>query len=216
MDYTTILTNEYERKRAIQIELDGKINALPKGYIQSKRIRGQLYYYLQFREGSKVKTQYIPKDDLQEMRQKIKERKELERRLKTLLAEEEQLAVLLGRHIIYRPVKNIDYEEYTLFMSTVAHDYKRMNSKDFLEKYKPSVYRGLKKKYIKGFLDWLKGSYEVNIRKGNELVLDPYTYYMYFDVGEKSVLQEELKSAIPEFLNQGLLITDIQEAVSVT
>ena len=101
-------------------------------------------------------------------------------------------------------------------MSSVAHDRKQMSSEAFMEKYRPSAYRGLQKKYITGYLDWLKGTYDVRIRKGNDLILDPYTYYMYFEVGDKKIVQEELKAAIPAFLNQGLLITGVQEAVHGT
>ena len=42
-----------------------------------------------------------------------------------------------------------------------------------------------------------------NRKKNHELVLK----------GDKDVLNEELIKAIPEFLNQGLLITNVQEAV---
>ena len=82
-------------------------------------------------------------------------------------------------------------------------------------KYLPQYYETEEnnKFWGKGFTDWIKGSYETKIRKGKELILDPYTYYMYFEAGEKNILQDELKEAIPEFLNQGLLITSVQEAV---
>ena len=36
---------------------------------------------------------------------------------------------------------------------------------------------------------------------------------MYFKYGDKGALEEELKKAIPAFLNKGLLITSVQEAV---
>ena len=39
----------------------------------------------------------------------------------------------------YRPQKNVDYESYTLFMSSVAHDYKRLG----LEEPKRARYRKL-------------------------------------------------------------------------
>ena len=39
---------------------------------------------------------------------------------------------------------------------------------------------------------------------------------MYFKYNDKSSLDEELKRAIPAFLNQGLLVTTIQEAVNGT
>lgn len=213
MDYIYTLTDEYEKKKELIIEMEERIASLPKGNLQPKKIRGLIYYYLQFREGGKVKTKYIPEKDRSELDSKIAERKSLEAQLKVIYKDGERLGQMLGKHINYKPVKKIDMDEYTLFMSAVAHDYKRMTRDSFLKKYKPSKFRGVQKKYLKGFTDWMKGSYEIRIHKGNDLILDPYTYHMYFDAGEKRVLDEELKSAIPEFLNQGLLITDIQEAV---
>lgn len=213
MSYTAVLNKEYEKQRNARIEVENRIAVLPKGNIQPKNIRGLIYYYLQFREGKTVKTVYIPKKEVPDVERKLKERKKLEQQLKRMLAEEEKVGALIGKHVQYKPVKNINNDEYALFMSSVAHDYKRMKKNEFLKKYQPSRFRGVQKKYVKGFTDWVKGSYEIKIRKGNDLILDPYTYYMYFEAGDKNILQEELKSAIPEFLNQGLLITNVQEAV---
>ncbi len=42
---------------------------------------------------------------------------------------------ILNIHSSYRPVNNVDYEDYTLFMSTVAHDYKSLEFDAFIEKY---------------------------------------------------------------------------------
>lgn len=206
-----LLITEYEKKQQDREELEEKIKALPKGYIQPKKIRGKIYHYLQFRKGKQVKSQYIPADKLPEMERNIEERKKLEEQLKKLIREEEDLAMMLGRHVNYRPVKDIDIDEYARFISSVVRDYKNMDQESFLEKYKPALFEGIQKKYVKGFTDWIKGTYKRKIRKGNTLVLDPYTYYMYFVVEDKSVLAEELKYAIPEFLNQGLLITEIEE-----
>lgn len=98
-------------------------------------------------------------------------------------------------------------------MSTVAHDHKSMSQQDFLKKYDVSKYRGLNKRYLAGYLDYINGIDRNSGRKTNDLVLDPYTYLMYFKYGQKDVLNEELKRAIPAFLCRGLLITSVQEAV---
>ena len=120
---------------------------------------------------------------------------------------------VIGRHETYRPQKNVDYESYTLFMSSVAHDYKRMGLEQFLVHYDTSKHRGIQKRYLKGFIDYMTGINRPNTRKGNDLVLDPYTFLMYFKYGDQSVLQQSLSRAISSFLNYGLLITEVQEAV---
>lgn len=95
-------------------------------------------------------------------------------------------------------------------MSTVAHDHKKMDPADFARKYDISKYRGLNKRYLAGYLDYILGIDRGNTQRTNDLVLDPYTYLMYYKYGDQSVLDAELKRAIPAFLNCGLLITNVQ------
>ncbi len=95
----------------------------------------------------------------------------------------------------------------------MAHDNKSMDPDAFIDKYDVSKYRGIRKRYIAGFLDYISGIDRGNIRRTNDLVLDPYTYLMYFKYGNRDVLKQEIQKAIPAFLNRGLLITNVQEAV---
>ena len=39
---------------------------------------------------------------------------------------------------------------------------------------------------------------------------------MYFKYGQKNILEDEIKKAIPAFLHRGLLITNVQEALNGT
>ena len=83
-----------------------------------------------------------------------------------------------------------------------------------MEAYDVSKYRGIQKRYLSGFIDYINGIERENNRKTNDLVLDPYTYLRYFKYGRKEAMQEGLKRAIPAFLVRGLLITEVQEAVN--
>ena len=190
-----------------------ELETLPKGAVRRKRIRGREYYYLQYREGSKVRSEYIHAINLEDISQRIEKRHMLEARLKEYNRALKEYTRALGIHDKYRPVKDVDYDSYTLFMSGVAHDFKRLGLERFLATYDTSKYRGIHKRYLKGFIDYVAGINRPNTRKGNDLVLDPYTYLMYFKYGDQSALQHSLERAIPAFLNQGLLITDVQEAV---
>jgi len=194
----------------IQIE----IAACPQGSLRKREIKGRYYYYLQHREGKQVKSLYVTADEAPQIQIEIEHRKDLEQQAKDLRARLSRYAKLLGVHNSYRPIKNVDYEDYTLFMSSVAHDYKRLDFETFIEKYDVSKYRGINKRYLAGFLDYINGIESQSFRKTNDLVLDPYTYQMYYKYGNKEVLQEELKRAIPAFLKRGLLITSVQEAVN--
>ena len=207
IDAVNNLKKEQERLRRT-------LETLPKGSIRCKLVRNRQYYYLQFREGNKVRSVYIRANEIDDIREKINMRIGIEKRLKDINHVIKENTALFGEHKDYRPVKNVDYEAYTLFMSTVAHDYKRLGIENFLLMYDVSKHRGIKKRYLKGIIEYIAGIERTNTRKGTDLVLDPYTYLMHFKYGDQTALQCSLEKAIPAFLNQGLLITDVQEAVT--
>jgi hypothetical protein len=207
-------TKEYNTIEHKLADLRRRIGNCPKGNIRRRMIKGREYFYLQFREGEHVRSQYISADSLKKIRREVEKRKELEQEAKKLEARLNSYAKLLGIHRNYRPVKDVDYEDYTLFMSTVAHDYKKLGADGLIEKYDITKLRGINKRYLAGFWDYINGIESRNTRRTNDLVLDPYTYLMYFKYGDKEALDRELKHAIPAFLNRGLLITNIQEAVN--
>lgn len=225
-NYPTIIKNNYimmrmDKNNAVYnrmndelSRLQERINSYPKGSLRKRKIGGHDYYYLQYRDGKHVRSRYIRSDEVEGIRLEIEARKDLESEAGKLQARLSSYAKLIGVHRSYRPVKNVDYEQYTLFMSTVAHDHKRMETDEFIKKYDVSKFRGINKRYLAGFLDYINGIDRGNTRRTNDLVLDPYTYMMYYKYGNKEVLKEELERAIPAFLNRGLLITDVQEAVS--
>lgn len=193
-----------------------RLEGYPKGTLRRRTIKGGEYYYLQYRDGKHVRSQYVRAAEVADLIDMIEERRVLEKRIKEMQSRLEHYARILGIHRSYRPVKDVDYKDYTLFMSTVAHDYKTLELESFIEKYDVSKYRGINKRYIDGFLDYISGIDRGITRKTNDLVLDPYTYLMYFKYGNKDVLKQEVQKAIPAFLNKGLLITNVQEAVCGT
>ncbi len=193
-----------------------KMEHFRKGNLRKRTIGKKDYYYLQYRDNNHIRSIYIPADEVSTTVSEIHTRKELEKKAKEAERRLKEYAALLGIHRTYRPVRKVDYGEYTLFMSAVAHDYKTLDHDHFTDKYMISRYRGINKRYLIGFFDYINGIERRNTRRTNDLVLDPYTYLMYFKYGQKSVLEEEVKRAIPAFLNQGLLVTDIQEAVNGT
>ena len=206
--------SEYKKIESEFLNLQEKLKGCTKGSLRRRRIKGREYYYLQYREEGRVRSDYIASDKVEGIRVEIEERKRIEEQIKQLQERLDRYAKLIGIHRSYRPVRNVNYDDYTLFMSTVAHDYKTLGRDNFIVKYDVSKYRGINKRYLAGFLDYVSGIERHNIRKTNDLVLDPYTYLMYYKYGYKDALNEELKKAIPAFLNRGLLITNVQEAVN--
>ena len=204
---------EYKELLKKRNTLRSEAGTLPKGNLRVRNINGRDYYYLQFREGNHVRSRYVKKVEVSTLSKQIERRNKIKDELKTVKTRLDAYELALGVHSTYRPVKEVDYQDYTLFISSLAHDYKRLGHRGFLEKYDISKYRGLNKRYLRGFIDYITGIENRSARKTNDLVLDPYTHLMYFKYGDKSVLEQELKKAIPAFLNQGLLVTSIQEAV---
>ena len=209
-----IYENEYKKLETELLDLQRKLKDCTKGSLRRRMIKGREYYYLQYREDGHVRSDYIALDKVESIRLEIAERKRIEVQIKQLQERLIRYAKLIGIHRSYRPVRNVDYDDYTLFMSTIAHDYKTLGRENFIVKYDVSKYRGINKRYLAGFLDYVSGIERHNMRKTNDLVLDPYTYLMYYKYGDKDALNEELKRAIPAFLNRGLLITNVQEAVN--
>ena len=68
-------------------QIEDNIKALPVGYISVKQISGHTYYYRQWREGSKIISEYVPEAFLNATRRKIAARKENEALLKVVKKE---------------------------------------------------------------------------------------------------------------------------------
>ena len=208
------IRKEYKKIEKELSKVKEEIKEYPKGSLRTRTKNGRSYYYLQYRDGEHIKSDYVVSDKAAQLMVEIEDRRKKETYIKELENRLSSYAKIMGIHRTYRPVKNVDYNEYTLFMSKVAHEYKTQGRDVFIENHDVSKYRGINKRYLSGFIDYINGIERQNYRKTNDLVLDPYTYLMYFKYGQKEVLEEELKRAIPAFLVRGLLITKVQEAVN--
>lgn len=162
---------EYIKIEKLLKQLKSSISKYPKGAIRKRNIKGKEYFYLQYREGKQVKSDYIQADKVSDISKRIEERKRTEEKIRLLQTKAENYAKTLGIHRSYRPVKNVDYQDYTLFMSSVAHDYKILKPEAFIEKYDVTKYRGINKRYLAGFLDYINGIERNIVRRTNDLVI---------------------------------------------
>ena len=90
----TRLKNNQER----QLEIEKSIDFLPKGHINVLYRNNKGYYYLTYREGKKIRNEYLGpegKTDLNKIMNKLKERKIYDNELKALKKEEKTLKKLL-------------------------------------------------------------------------------------------------------------------------
>ena len=89
-----VLQEELDRLKNLYKIYTKKIQVLPKGSISLKKRYNNIYLYLAFRNGYKVKFKYIGKKDSQAasaIAEKVKQRKELEMKIKKIRQEIKRL-----------------------------------------------------------------------------------------------------------------------------
>lgn len=92
-----ILEEEYERSVRLTRLMEEEIASLPKGSIRARKIGAHEYYYLNYRVGGKVRSDYVPLSDVEDVRAKIARRKELQTALKEQSTAQKQINRALGR-----------------------------------------------------------------------------------------------------------------------
>jgi hypothetical protein len=89
-----VMKDELKRNLEMQAAYKKEIASLKKGKIITKKIRNREYYYLLYRVGEKVKTDYLgPKEkvSVDDLQKELNKRKHYEKTLKDLLSEEKSL-----------------------------------------------------------------------------------------------------------------------------
>ncbi len=61
---------------------------LPKGTISEKKVNGNTYCYLKYRDGKKVVSKYIGKNDIESIRGQIEKRRHVEAMIHSLTEEQ--------------------------------------------------------------------------------------------------------------------------------
>jgi len=84
-----ILREELDRSGRMEALYLKELESMPKGSLQVKIIRGREYLYRCFRDGKKVKSVFVPKDEAEKISEGIKRRREIESSLKRLRADRE-------------------------------------------------------------------------------------------------------------------------------
>lgn len=115
---------------------------LPAGSVQKKLIKGKEYYYRQFREGRKVKSVYVKRSNLEDIEEKIVQRKMIEHELSEIknrkkalegVVDKDRLNVLIIENAVRKIVK--EYPKITrvaLFGSRAESRYRDDSDVDLL------------------------------------------------------------------------------------
>ena len=80
----SVLQEEYERSKKIKATMERELSTLPSGYISKKIINKNAYYYLQKRVGLKIIGAYIPIEEVQQIKDQVARRKQLEKSIREL------------------------------------------------------------------------------------------------------------------------------------
>lgn len=91
-----LLSKEESRNEKMITEYNRELEALPKGSIKAKTVKDNVYYYLTYRNGDKVVTKYVGKDEeiLKVLQEQLARRKQIEEILKKLKEERLQIKKL--------------------------------------------------------------------------------------------------------------------------
>ena len=97
-----VLEEEYARSSRLLGLMEQEIGLLPKGSIRMRNIKGHEYCYLNYRVGDKVKSDYVPASEVDELRAKIERRRSLAAAIREQKRSQKQIIRALGR------VPNVD------------------------------------------------------------------------------------------------------------
>lgn len=92
----TVIFREEARNEKMIIEYTKELEKLPRGKITPKTVNGKTYYYLYYRDGKKVVSKYIGKDEgsLTSIREGLTRRSQIEEIMKKLKEEKAQIKKL--------------------------------------------------------------------------------------------------------------------------
>ena len=82
-----ILREELDRSQRMEALYLKELESMPKGSLQVKIIRGREFLYRCFRDGKKVKSVFVPRDEAEKIGESIQRRREIESSLKRLRAD---------------------------------------------------------------------------------------------------------------------------------
>ena len=97
-----VLEEEYARSSRLLGLMEQEIGLLPKGSIRMRNIKGHEYCYLNYRVGDKVKSDYVPAAEVDELQAKIERRRALAAAIREQKRSQKQIIRALGR------VPNVD------------------------------------------------------------------------------------------------------------
>lgn len=95
---TTILQEKDRIDRMLK-KYQEELEKLPKGTISEKKVRQSTYFYLKYRDGKKVISQYVSQKDVGDVRKQVEKRRHIETMIRSLKEERAIAEQALEGHI---------------------------------------------------------------------------------------------------------------------
>ena len=95
-----VMLEEYDRLIRLIDGIESELVDLPKGYISKKIINNNEYYYLQWRDGEKIRSKHISSDKVSDLRERVKRRQNLEKSLRSHKTDKRRLEIAMGKGFI--------------------------------------------------------------------------------------------------------------------
>jgi hypothetical protein len=92
-----VLLEEYGRSERVSSALEAELASLPHGSLRERVVDGRTYYYLQYRDGKHVRSDYVKREDAKRVRGLVARRKEVVAALKEQERSRKQIERALGR-----------------------------------------------------------------------------------------------------------------------
>ena len=80
-----VLSESWDYYQNLKAQIEARVKSLPKGSVKKRALNGKNYYYLQYRDGSKVIQKYAGKARPEKLEKQILERRSLQHQLREVL-----------------------------------------------------------------------------------------------------------------------------------
>ena len=97
---SNLLDEYYRCERALEAHQHALDTDSVQGYISRKLIKGREYHYLQWRDGDKVKSRYLKRDEVPYFKKEMELRKMHESSLRRIKRDMKKLRYILGDDVI--------------------------------------------------------------------------------------------------------------------
>ena len=95
-----VLMEEYDCSLCISRAIEAENASLPRGSVRKRMINGRPYFYLRYRDGTRVRSEYLKADEAKAVAKAVARRKENDSALREQKKSRTQIVKALGREYV--------------------------------------------------------------------------------------------------------------------